>query len=233
MRAPTEEMVEFLCANSDVISKMTLAPELVDPQVIRRLSAAGIRVSIGHSNATYDQAKAGFAAGVSFATHLFNAMPPLVGREPGVIGALFDAPEIYCGIIADGLHVNWANVRNAKRIKGDRLVLVTDATAPAGAENIDRFIFAGKTIYYRDGLCVDEHGTLSGSALTMIEAVRNSVEYAGIALDEALRMATLYPARAMGANARLGTLTVGKIANLTAFTRDYKISKTIVNGNEV
>ncbi|MGL9723436.1 N-acetylglucosamine-6-phosphate deacetylase [Sodalis sp. (in: enterobacteria)] len=233
MRAPTEEMVEFLCANSDVISKMTLAPEQVDPQVIRRLSAAGIRVSIGHSNATYDQAKAGFAAGVSFATHLFNAMPPLVGREPGVIGALFDAPEIYCGIIVDGLHVNWANVRNAKRIKGDRLVLVTDATAPAGAENIDRFIFAGKTIYYCDGLCVDEHGTLSGSALTMIEAVRNSVEYAGIALDEALRMATLYPARAMGADARLGTLTVGKIANLTAFTRDYKISKTIVNGNEV
>lgn len=197
-------MVVFLCANSDVISKMTLAPEQVDASVIRRLCDAGIRVSIGHSNATYQQAKAGFAAGISFTTHLFNAMPPMVGREPGVIGALFDAPEIYCGIIADGLHVNWANIRNAKRIKGDRLILVTDATAPASAENIDRFIFAGKTIYYRDGLCVDEHGTLSGSALTMIEAVRGSVEYAGIALDEALRMATLYPARALGVDARLG-----------------------------
>ncbi|VTR23454.1 N-acetylglucosamine-6-phosphate deacetylase [Serratia fonticola] len=95
------------------------------------------------------------------------------------------------------------------------------------------FIFAGKTIYYRDGLCVDENGTLSGSALTMIEAVQNSVEHVGIALDEALRMATLYPARAIGVEQRLGTIEAGKVANLTAFTRDYQITKTLVNGNEV
>lgn len=112
------------------------------------------------------------------------------------------------------------------------MVLVTDATAPAGAD-IDQFIFAGKTIYYRDGLCVDENGTLSGSALTMIEAVQNSVEHIGIALDEALRMATLYPARAIGVEQRLGTIEAGKVANLTAFTRDFKITKTLVNGNEV
>lgn len=126
----------------------------------------------------------------------------------------------------------WASIRNAKRLKGDKLVLVTDATAPAGAD-IDQFIFAGKTIYYRDGLCVDENGTLSGSALTMIEAVQNSVEHIGIALDEALRMATLYPARAIGVEQRLGTIEAGKVANLTAFTRDFKITKTLVNGNEV
>ncbi|MNV92469.1 N-acetylglucosamine-6-phosphate deacetylase [compost metagenome] len=126
----------------------------------------------------------------------------------------------------------WASIRNAKRVKGDKLVLVTDATAPAGAD-IDQFIFAGKTIYYRDGLCVDENGTLSGSALTMIEAVQNSVEHVGIALDEALRMATLYPARAIGVEQRLGTIEAGKVANLTAFTRDYQITKTLVNGNEV
>lgn len=125
-----------------------------------------------------------------------------------------------------------ASIRNAKRLKGDKLVLVTDATAPAGAD-IDQFIFAGKTIYYRDGLCVDENGTLSGSALTMIEAVQNSVEHIGIALDEALRMATLYPARAIGVEQRLGTIEAGKVANLTAFTRDFKITKTLVNGNEV
>lgn len=233
MRKPTEEMVACLCANSDIISTITLAPEQVESSVIQRLYEAGIHVSIGHSNATYIQAKAGFAAGISIATHLFNAMPPLIGREPGVIGAIFDTPDIYCSIIADGMHVNWANVRNAKRIKGDRLVLVTDATAPAGADNINQFIFSGKQIYYRDGLCMDKHGILSGSALTMIRAVRNSVEYAGIALDEALRMATLYPARAIGVDDRLGTITIGKIANLTAFNHDYKISKTIINGNEV
>ncbi|WON76088.1 N-acetylglucosamine-6-phosphate deacetylase [Serratia sp. UGAL515B_01] len=232
IRKPTREMIEHLCANADVITKVTLAPEMVEPHFIQQLTQAGILVSAGHSNATYDQARIGFAAGIRFATHLYNAMPYISGREPGLIGAIFDAPEVYTGIIADGHHVAWASIRNAKRLKGDKLVLVTDATAPAGAD-IDQFIFAGKTIYYRDGLCVDEQGTLSGSALTMIEAVQNSVEYAGIALDEALRMASLYPARAIGVEKRLGTIETGKVANLTAFTRDYKIIKTFVNGDEV
>ncbi|WP_225088112.1 N-acetylglucosamine-6-phosphate deacetylase [Pectobacterium colocasium] len=232
IRQPTQALVDFLCANADAITKVTLAPEEVEPSVIRQLTTAGIIVSAGHSNATWEQAKQGFAAGIRFATHLFNAMPYLTGREPGLVGAIYDAPEVYCGIIADGRHVDWANIRNSKRIKGDKLVLVTDATAPAGAD-IDQFIFAGKTIYYRDGICVDEHGTLSGSALTMIEAVRNSVEHAGIALDEAIRMATLYPARAIGVDKQLGSIESGKVANLTAFDRDYHILKTFVNGNPV
>lgn len=232
IRLPEASLVDFLCANADVITKVTLAPENAGSEVIRQLRDAGIIVSAGHSNATYEEAKAGFSAGISFATHLYNAMPTFAGREPGLIGALFDSPDVYCGIIADGLHVHYANVRNAKRIKGDKLVLVTDATAPAGA-SIDKFIFAGKTIYYRDGLCVDENGTLSGSALTMIEAVQNSVEHCGIALDEALRMATLYPAQAMGVAKQLGTVEAGKVANLTVFTRDYQIIKTLVNGDDV
>lgn len=232
IRLPDAAMVQYLCDNADVITKVTLAPENAGSDVIRQLTDAGIIVSAGHSNATYEEAKAGFSAGVSFATHLYNAMPVFAGREPGLIGALFDSPDVYCGIIADGLHVHYANVRNAKRIKGDKLILVTDATAPAGAD-ISEFIFAGKTIYYRDGLCVDENGTLSGSALTMIEAVQNSVEHVGIALDEALRMASLYPARAMGVERQLGSIEAGKIANLTVFTRDFKIIKTFVNGDDV
>ena len=232
IRQPDPTLVNFLCENADVITKITLAPEVAGSEVIRQLHAAGIIVSAGHSHATYQEAKSGITAGISFATHLYNAMPTITGREPGLIGALFDSPDVYCGIIADGLHVHYANVRNAKRIKGDKLVLVTDATAPAGA-NIDQFIFAGKTIYYRNGLCVDENGTLSGSALTMIEAVENCVEHVGIALDETLRMATLYPARAMGVDKQLGSVEAGKVANLTVFTRDYKIIQTIVNGDEV
>ena len=232
IRRPEQALVDYLCENSDVIAKITLAPEQVDAAVIRQLRQAGIIISAGHSYATCDEARQGISAGISFATHLYNAMPPLTGREPGLIGALFDSPAVYCGIIADGLHVDYVNIRNAKRIKGDKLVLVTDATAPAGA-NIDQFIFAGKTIYYRDGLCVDENGTLSGSALTMIEAVANSVEHVGISLDEALRMATLYPARAMGVEDKLGSIEAGKTANLTVFTRDYQIIQTIVNGDEV
>lgn len=232
IRKPEAHLVDFLCQNADVITKVTLAPEKVEPEVIRRLAEAGIIVSAGHSNATVKEAKIGFRSGITFATHLFNAMPYLTGREPGLTGAIFDAEEIYCGIIADGLHVDYANIRTTKRIKGNKLCLVTDATAPAGAQ-IDRFIFAGKTIYYRDGLCVDEHGILSGSALTMIEGVSNLVTHAGIALDEALRMASLYPARAIGVEKQLGSLEDGKVANLTVFTHDYKIIKTIVNGNEV
>ncbi|NHV88196.1 N-acetylglucosamine-6-phosphate deacetylase [Cronobacter dublinensis] len=232
VREPDAELVDYLCENADVITKITLAPERVAPEVIAKLTTAGIVVSAGHSNATLKEAKKGFRAGIRFATHLFNAMPYITGREPGLTGAIFDEPDVFCGIIADGLHVDFANVRLAKKVKGDKLCLVTDATAPAGA-NIDEFIFAGKTIYYRNGLCVDENGTLSGSALTMIEGVRNLVEHVNIALDEALRMATLYPARAMGVAHRLGSIEAGKVANLTAFTRDYKIIKTIVNGNEV
>lgn len=232
IRLPDPVLVRYLCDNADVITKVTLAPENAGDAVIRQLTEAGIIVSAGHSNATFDEAKAGFRAGVTFATHLYNAMPTFAGREPGLIGALFDSPDVYCGIIADGLHVHYANVRNAKRIKGDKLVLVTDATAPAGAQ-IDKFIFAGKTIYYRNGLCVDENGTLSGSAITMIESVRNAVEHVGIALDEALRMATLYPAQAMGVDKQLGTVEAGKVANLTVFTRDFEIIKTFVNGDDV
>jgi N-acetylglucosamine-6-phosphate deacetylase len=234
IRKPSAEMINYLCANADVITKLTLAPEMVDAKYIRQLTQAGILVSAGHSNATYKEARLSFTDGIRFATHLYNAMPYITGREPGLIGAIFDTPDVYTGVIVDGLHVDWANVRNAKRLKGDKLVLVTDATAPAGADaEIDQFIFAGKTIYYRDGLCVDENGTLSGSALTMIEAVQNSVEHVGIALDETLRMATLYAARAIGVDKQLGSIEAGKVANLTVFTRDYKITKTIVNGNEV
>ncbi|MCF7482640.1 N-acetylglucosamine-6-phosphate deacetylase [Vibrio sp. J1-1] len=229
IRTSDEDMIDLICANSDIIAKVTLAPEQNNPEHIRRLKSAGVVVSIGHTNATYTEARKGFEAGISFATHLFNAMTPMVGREPGVVGAIYDTPEVYAGIIADGFHVDYANIRIAHKIKGEKLVLVTDATAPAGA-NIDHFIFVGKKVYYRDGKCVDENGTLGGSALTMIEAVQNTVEHAGIALDEALRMATLYPATAIGVEDKLGRIRTDMVANLTVFDRDFNVKATVVNG---
>lgn len=229
IRPSDDSMIDFMCDNADVIAKVTLAPEHNDAAHIERLSAAGIVVSIGHTNATYAQARQSFDSGVTFATHLFNAMTPMVGREPGVVGAIYDTPEVYAGIIADGFHVDYANIRIAHKIKGEKLVLVTDATAPAGAD-MDYFIFVGKKVYYRDGKCVDEHGTLGGSALTMIEAVQNTVEHVGIALDEALRMATLYPAKAIGVDNKLGRIKKGLVANLTVFDRDFNVQATVVNG---
>ncbi|EGQ8085261.1 N-acetylglucosamine-6-phosphate deacetylase [Vibrio vulnificus] len=229
IRPSDTSMVDFICENADVVAKVTLAPELNDPEHIEKLRNAGIVVSIGHTNATYAEARKGFEAGITFATHLFNAMTPMVGREPGVVGAIYDTPDVYAGIIADGFHVDYANIRIAHKIKGEKLVLVTDATAPAGA-NMDYFIFVGKKVYYRNGKCVDENGTLGGSALTMIEAVENTVEHVGIALDEALRMATLYPAKAIGVDGYLGRIKKGYIANLTIFDRDFNVKATVVNG---
>ncbi|AWK41194.1 N-acetylglucosamine-6-phosphate deacetylase [Photorhabdus laumondii subsp. laumondii] len=236
IRKPTSEMINFLCNNADVITKLTLAPEMVEQKYIQQLVEAGIIVSAGHSNASYEEARQGFQNGITISTHLYNAMPAISGRQPGLIGAIFDTPEIYAGIIADGLHVSWPNIRNTKRLKNDKLILVTDATIPAGLDpaisKMAHFTFAGKTIYYRNGLCVDQNGVLSGSSLTMIDAVKNSVEHVGIALDEALRMATLYPARAIGVDKYLGTVETGKIANLCVFNHDLKICTTIVNGKE-
>jgi N-acetylglucosamine-6-phosphate deacetylase len=229
IRRSSDEMIDFMCQNSDLIAKVTLAPEQNEHSHITRLKEAGIVVAIGHSNATYAEAREGFKAGISFATHLFNAMTPMVGREPGVIGAIYDTPDVYAGVIADGFHVDYANIRIAHKVKGDKLVLVTDATAPAGA-SMEYFIFVGKKVYYRDGKCVDENGTLGGSALTMIEAVQNSVEHVGIALDEALRMATLYPAKAIGVEEKLGKIKPGMVANLAVFDRDFIVRATVVNG---
>ncbi|CAH0525036.1 N-acetylglucosamine-6-phosphate deacetylase [Vibrio hippocampi] len=229
IRHSSDEMIDLICANRDLVAKVTLAPELNEARHIEQLAKAGIVVSIGHTDATYQQARAGFDAGITFATHLFNAMTPMTGREPGAVGAIFDTPDVYAGVIVDGFHVDYANIRLAHRLKGDKLVLVTDATAPAGAE-MDYFIFVGKKVYYRDGKCVDENNTLGGSALTMIEAVQNTVEYAGIALDEALRMATLYPAKAIGVESKLGQIKKGMVANLTVFDHKFHVQSTIVNG---
>jgi N-acetylglucosamine-6-phosphate deacetylase len=232
IRQPSSEMIDYLCANADVIKQITLAPEQVAATVIHQLSEAGIMVAAGHSTASYQQARDGFNAGIRFATHLYNAMPVMSGRQPGLLGAVFDSPNIYAGIIADGFHVAWPSIAIAKKLKGDKLILVTDATAAAGA-NIEQFVFAGKPIYCRQGRCVDENDVLSGSALTMIKAVQNSVEFLGIALDEALRMASLYPAKALKQDDRLGSIHAGKVANLTVFDNNYAIIKTIVNGVEV
>ncbi len=229
IRRSDNEMISTICENADIVTKVTLAPEQNAQEHIEQLVEAGVVVSAGHTNATYVEARKGFAAGISFATHLFNAMTPIAGREPGMVGAIYDTPDVYTGVIADGFHVDYANIRMAHRMKGEKLVLVTDATAPAGAD-MDHFIFVGKKVYYRDGKCIDENGTLGGSALTMIEAVRNSVEHAGIALDEVIRMATLYPARAIRVDDKLGAIKKGMVANFAIFDRDYNVRATVVNG---
>lgn len=229
IRKPDLKMVDLICTNADLVTKVTLAPENSPVDVIKQLSDAGIVVSIGHSNATYTQAKAAIDNGATFATHLFNAMSPMTGREPGMVGAIYDN-DIYAGIIVDGFHVAYPNVRISKKIMGEKLILVTDATAPAGA-NIDQFDFVGTTVYYKEGKCLGKDGTLGGSAVTMIESIEQCVKFVGIKLEEAIRMATLYPAKAIAVENKLGSIEAGKIANLAIFSNDYKVVATVVNGN--
>ena len=229
IREITPEMKTFLCDNADVITKITLAAENPTTQCIADFVEKGIIVSLGHSNATYEVANQAIAKGISFATHLHNAMSPISsGRAMGVVGAVLDS-DLYAGIIVDGLHVEFGNVRIAKKVKGDKLCIVTDATAAAGSD-IESFIFVGKTVYVRDGKCYDANGTLGGASVTMIESVENAVKKVGISLDETLRMCNLYPARAIGVDDHLGSIEAGKIANLTVFTHDFKVIGTAVNG---
>ena len=231
IREATPEMKDFLCDNADVITKLTIAAENPTVQYIPDFVKAGIIVSIGHSNATYEVAKAAFHKGATFATHLHNAMSPISsGRAMGVVGAVLDS-DVYTGIIVDGVHVNFGNVRLDKKAKGDKLCIVTDSIAAAGAPpELETFTFVGKPIYVKEGRCYDANGTIAGASITMMESIKNAVEYVEIPLAEAIRMSNLYPARAIGVDDRLGSVEAGKVANLAVFTKDYDVIGTVLNG---
>ena len=229
IRKPSAEMLDYLCSHAETITKITLAPEMVGTETIRQLSEAGIVVSIGHTNATCAETKAAEKAGARFITHLHNAMSPLASREPGVVGAAFDSDVLCAGIIADGYHLSWENLRIARTIMQDRLVLVTDATAAAGSD-LEQFEFGGHTVYHKNGKCTGADGTLGGSALTMIEAVTNTIEH-GIPAEIAVRMATLNPARALGREQEYGVIAEDAFANLTILDRDFKVRGTISGGS--
>ncbi|WP_258546817.1 N-acetylglucosamine-6-phosphate deacetylase [Psychromonas sp. B3M02] len=228
IRPAETEMINLICNNADIVKKITTAPEKMPLKFIKQLSDAGIVVSLGHTNASYQQASLAIAQGASFATHLFNAMSPMTGREPGLVGAVYDH-QIYAGIIVDGFHVAYENIRISKRLLGDKLILVTDATAAAGAD-IEQFDFVGTKVFYKNGKCVGKDGTLGGSAVTMIESIQQCVEQVGIALDEAIRMATTYPAKAIAVEHKLGSIEAGKVANLAIFDQQFNVTATIVNG---
>jgi len=209
---------------------VTLAPETVPAAVIRDLAARGVRVCAGHSAATWEQAQAGIAAGVSGFTHLYNAMSPLGHREPGAVGAALADDRVWCGIVVDGHHVHDAAVRLAWRAKpAGKLFLVTDAMPPVGASPGD-FQLYGQTVTVRDGRCVSADGRLAGSALDMATAVRNCVRRIGIPLDEALRMAAAYPADFLGIADVRGRIAPGLAADLVHLDGDLRPTATWVAG---
>ena len=177
---------------------VTLAPEMTTPEMIGRLTAAGVIVAAGHTNATYEDILEAYRHGLTGFTHLFNAMSPLTGRAPGVVGAALINRDAYCGVIVDGHHVHPDVLKLALRTKPhDRFLLVTDAWANIGTD-LTSFRLQGATIHIRDGVCVDENGVLAGSAMDMSRAVRNAMALLDVSLPEALTMAAAAPAAFLG-----------------------------------
>jgi N-acetylglucosamine-6-phosphate deacetylase len=230
IRKPSPDMVERLIVYAKRFPIMlTIAPECNDLRTIQSLLEAGVIVSCGHSNARYEEAVAGFAAGIRVATHLFNAMSPWTGRDPGMVGGILDHHGVAAGIIVDGIHVHFASVKLAKRIKEEDLFLVTDAVTPTGA-SMTKFEFGGQAIYVKNGRCVNQNGTFGGALLTMIEAVANSVRHAGIPLLEAVRMASLYPARVLRRDNELGRIAPGYCASLAVFDQNFTMRGVVDHG---
>jgi len=196
-------VISLLCSLRDGRTVLTLAPEMTTTAMIAQLSASGILLSAGHSDANFAQTSAAIAHGVRGFTHLFNAMAPLAPREPGIVGAaLFDA-NTWCGIIVDGHHV-------------DPVML--------------KLALQGRTIRVKDGVCRDENGTLAGTGLDMATAVRNAVSLLGLEIAEAARMASEYPAAFLGLEKELGRIAPGYRANLALLDDDLQVRRTWIEG---
>jgi N-acetylglucosamine-6-phosphate deacetylase len=229
-----DEVRELLEAAEGQIRVMTLAPELPGGlELVRLLVREGIIASMGHSDADYEQALEGIAAGATHATHLFNAMRPLHHRDPGLLTACLNEPSVLAEVIPDGVHLHPHVVRLALRTKGaDRVALITDAFSATGLPD-GHHTLGPHRVVVKGPLCTLEDGTIAGSILTMDGAVRNAIRFAGVSLVEAVRMASLIPAGVAGCGERKGSLEAGKEADVVLMNRDLHPRATWVRGRRV
>lgn len=236
IRAMDDADVERLVAARGKLPHLivTGAAEVIRPDQVARLTAAGIVVSIGHSDATYAQVAAAVEAGATMVTHLFNAQSQLGNREPGVVGAALDFGALHAGLIADGIHVHPASIGIALRAKRGpgQVFLVTDAMSITGTDWTE-FELTGQKVYRKDGALRLGDGTLAGADLTMIDAVTFMHRTIGVPLEEVLRMASLYPAIAVGASADRGHLTRGARADFVVLSNDLELRSTWIGGERV
>lgn len=224
IRAALEQLKDLMDDDQGVVKIMTVAPELFADECIAYLLEKGVLISAGHSNATFDEATASFGKGIKTVTHLWNAMSSLHHRQVGLPGASYLHDKVNASIIVDGIHVDYEAVKVSKQMMGDRLFLITDAVAKC-----DRGIY--QHILNEDHYVLPD-GTLSGSALSMLKAIQNCVERAGIDLGEAIRMATIYPAKLMGRK-DIGLLSAGMEANVLVFDQDFQVKEVYFQGEQV
>jgi N-acetylglucosamine-6-phosphate deacetylase len=231
-RMDESDLVALLEARAALPSLLvTVAPEAVTSNQITRLVEAGIVVSLGHSGASYELAAAAADAGARVVTHLFNAQSQIGPREPGLVGVALDRGDLYCGLIADGVHVHPANVALALRAKRGpgRIFLVTDAVSIVGTD-ATVFTLGGREVRRQDGALRLADGTLAGADLTMIDAVTYTHRTIGVPLEEALRMASLYPAEALGVAGERGRIARGYRADLVHMSEDLAVRGTLAGG---
>jgi N-acetylglucosamine-6-phosphate deacetylase len=229
----TDRDVATLCDARKALPNLmvTLAPEAVEDAQIAELAKAGICVSLGHTNATAERAKQAFKAGARAVTHLFNAMSGLSHREPGLVGVLLNTDGAFAGLIADGHHVLPDAINVALRSKKGRgrIFLVTDAMSTVGAEQTV-FELNGRRILRRDGKLTLEDGTLAGADLDMASAVRFIIAHTALACDEALRMASLYPAECLGIAQSRGQLIPGAVADVVHLDERHDVQGVWIAG---
>jgi len=214
---------------------VTLAPETVSPEEVKRMVELGIKVCLGHTNADYQTAQKAIDAGASGFTHLFNAMSPLQGREPGVVGAALLNNHTSCGLIVDGFHVDNASCKLAIQAKPQgKIFLVTDAMPPVGTDQTE-FALYDRTVYVDNGKLTSTTGELAGSSLDMASAVKNTHKGLGMPLDESLRMGSLYPAQYLYQNQAVirGELKQGYQADMVVLNDDLSVKETWISGKKV
>jgi N-acetylglucosamine-6-phosphate deacetylase len=230
-----EDLAGLIALRADLPNLLvTVAAETVPPPQIAALTSAGIIVSIGHSDAPAEVVKAAFAAGATMVTHLFNAMSQLGNREPGVVGAALANLNVHAGLIADGIHVHPAAIQIASRAKTGpgHLFLVTDAMSQTGTD-LQTLELNGRTITRSGGALRLRDGTLAGADLDMIDAVRFMHSKMGLSLEEAARMASLYPASALGIAGQYGQLCQNGQASFVHLTSSLALTGTWIAGEQV
>ena len=224
----------FLIENSDVIRIVTIAPEMPGAlDCIREVTEkTSILVSMGHTAANYETAKAGIEAGVRHATHLFNAMTPLNHRDPGVVGASLADDRVSTELIADTFHISPDLFGLVAKVKGDNLILITDSTRAGGLED-GEYTLGGQPIFVKGIECRLADGTIAGSVLKLNNAIRNMRDHTSLPLEQIVRMASINAARCIGLDKTKGSLEAGKDADIILADENFAVSETIIAGETV
>ncbi|EIA3112546.1 N-acetylglucosamine-6-phosphate deacetylase [Vibrio cholerae] len=228
-----EELDDWISYSDNQLLKVALAPEKSGAlEAIRYLDAHGVKVMLGHSDASYDQVQLALDAGAKGIVHCYNGMRGLHHRDPGVVGAGLLHPECYVEMIADGHHVHPAAIEVAHRCCGSRMTLITDAMCATGMPD-GQYTLGEYQVEMKQGVVTTQSGGLAGSTLTLLDGVKNIQRWLNLPVEQAWLMASLTPAKSLGIQHQLGTLEVGKYASMVAISSDFSIEKTWVKGRLV